>query len=367
MGRPRILINALSVTHGGGRTYILNLIRELDRDDRGFDVTVLVPPGELEGQTERLVLETVRLPGSGVPRLVARILYEELVLPLRARGFDLLYCPADILSPLTSVPAVAALVNLNIYDRSSYDNARLRTLHALVRLGLWRARRVVFPTRAAADLIGKPMGVEADRVAVVPHGIDATPFRSGDPPAADVPYLFVAAALERHKNLEVLIEGLRYVDDPKLEVWVAGPDHTDPGYARELREKARSLGLAERVRFLGAVPYEEILGYYRGAVAMVFPSLLETFGIPLLEAMLAEAPIVASDIPTFREIAGDAALYFPPRDAEALARNVALVRADPEAARQRASIGSARTPQFSWKNSIDELSRVFESVLSSES
>ena len=118
------------------------------------------------------------------------------------------------------------------------------------------------------------------------------------------------------------------------------------------------------MRFLGAVPYEQILGYYRGAVAMVFPSLLETFGIPLLEAMLAGAPIVASDIPTFREIAGDAALYFPAGDPTALARAVARVGDDPEATRKRALAGSALAPEFSWKNSVDALCRVFESVLS---
>jgi glycosyltransferase involved in cell wall biosynthesis len=369
VGRPRILVNALSVTHGGGRTYALNLLRELEARDRGFAFTVLVPPGELEDiALSRVTREVVRLPGSpGALRLVSRIFYEELLLPLRSRSYDLLYCLADVVSPLCVTPVVVALVNLNIYDRTSYDNLRLRVLNALVRLGLWRARKVVFPTRAAAELIGVPLGVRGDRVAVVPHGIDAAPFASDVPPASGAPYLFAAAALERHKNLGVLIESLRHVSDPDLEVWIAGPDHTDPSYTAELRALAERLGLAERVRFLGAVPYERILGYYRGARAMVFPSLLETFGLPLLEAMLAESPIVAADIPTFREIAGDAALFFPPGDARALAGRVDEVAADPAAARARAVLGRDTAPRFSWKRSADDLCGVFRSVLARSS
>jgi len=369
VGRPRILVNALSVTHGGGRTYALNLIRELDAEDRGLDFTVLVPPGELEGVAlSRVTREVVRLPGSSGPlRLLSRILYEELVLPFRARSHDALYCLADVVPPLCGTPVVVALVNLNIYDRTSYDNARLRALNVLVRLGLWRARRVIFPTRAAAELIGRPLGVVGERVAVVPHGIDAKPFSTDAPPETGVAYLFTAAAVERHKNLGVLIESLSHCDAPDLEVWIAGPDDTDPAYASELRALAVRLGVSDRVRFLGPVPYEEILGFYRGARAMVFPSLLETFGLPLLEAMIAETPIVAADIPTFREIAGDSALYFPASDAVALAARVAEVIAEPEAARERVAIGRAIAPRFSWKNSADALCAVLRQALATSS
>ena len=68
----------------------------------------------------------------------------------------------------------------------------------------------------------------------------------------------------------------------------------------------RELGLEDRVKFVGNVPYREVLGYYRDAVALIFPTWRETFGHPLLEAMLAGTPIIASDIPTCREVAGDA-------------------------------------------------------------
>jgi glycosyltransferase involved in cell wall biosynthesis len=74
------------------------------------------------------------------------------------------------------------------------------------------------------------------------------------------------------------------------------------------------------------LPRREIFSYYRGAVALVFPSLLETFGHPLLEAMLAETPIVVSDIPTCREVGADVPLYFDSHDPVALAEAVVRIR-----------------------------------------
>jgi glycosyltransferase involved in cell wall biosynthesis len=233
-----------------------------------------------------------------------------------------------------------------------------------VRLGLPRARRLVFPSQAAADLISQYVDVPRERVRVVHYGISVDTFSAGTAPETDAArYVFLPAAVEKHKNLRVLIESLPLVKDRELELWVAGVSKLDPEHRGELEALARELRVADRVRFLGAVPYREVLGYYRGATAFVFPSFIETFGHPLLEAMLVGTPVVASDIPTFREIAGEAALYFPPRDAEALARALDRVQDDAAATRSRVEIGRARVAQFSWKRSVDGLCAVFDEVL----
>jgi glycosyltransferase involved in cell wall biosynthesis len=365
--RRRILINALSLgPGGGGRSYLLNVLRELDRDSRGFDFTVLADPGQLSAaEAGRLELAEVRLPGRG--RVALRVAYEETVLPVRARPFDLLYCVADLAPAVAATPTVVALRNLHIYDRRYYDTLRLHVLERLVRAGVRRARRVVFPSRAAADWISKKIPIPAERIAVVPHGVAPEAFESDRaepvPAGPRVPYLFLPASLERHKRIEVLIRSLPHVEDAELEVWVAGDDEVDPTHTAELRRLADGLGLASRVRFLGAVPYRRILDYHRGAVAMAFPSLLESFGHPMLEAMLAGTPIVAADIPSLREVAGGVALFFAPDDPIALAHAVDALRCDPDAAKARVERGRARAAEFSWKRSVDGLCRVFEDVL----
>ena len=369
MPRPRVLINALSLTYGGGRSYVVNLLRELGRDARGFDVTVLTAAGQLSAEeTSGVRVQTLQLPSPRFASRVAfRVLYEEALLPLHATRYDLLYCLADLSPAVGLVPTVVALRNLNIYDRRFYDTRRLRVLERLVRLGLRRAERVVFPSRAAADLITKRIPLPPERIAVIPHGVARDAFAEGDAPsAADVPpYLFLPAALERHKNIPVLLECLAHVKDPRLQVWVAGGADLDPACEAALRRIVQSLRVESRVRFLGRVPYREILGLYRGAVALVFPSLIETFGHPLLEAMVAGTPIVAADIPSFREIAGDTALYFPARDPVRLAQVIDQMRREPQATRVRVERGFRRAQEFSWSRSVDRLCEVFNEALGS--
>lgn len=364
MAKPRVLVNSLSMTQGGGRSYLANLLRELARDDRGFDFTFLATPGQLDGlDTSGVSVRTLALP-SWPLRVGWRVAFEELALPWLARRFDLLFCVADLSPPFGRTPTVVLLRNLNIYDRRWYDDARTRMLERLARWGLPRARRVLFPSQAALERIAELAPVPRERAAVVPYGISPELFAapSGAPPARR--YLFLPAAVERHKNVDVLVEALAHVKDAELEAWIAGRSVVDPGYQTELEAKARRLGVGDRVRFLGAVPYADVLAYHRGAVALVFPSFIETFGHPLLEAMLAETPIVASDIPTFREVAGEVARYFPAEDAEALARRVDAVQGEPEETRRRVAAGRARAAQFTWARAVDrlceELSRALE-------
>jgi glycosyltransferase involved in cell wall biosynthesis len=370
--RPqRVLINALSLSQGGGsQSYLANLLRELDRDARGFHFTVLTDEANRASlHAGAIELAVVSLPPIGHPaRVLARVAYEELLLPRRARRFDLLYCPADLSPAVATIPTVIALRNMHIYDHRFENTLRIHVLERLVRLGVRRARRVLFPSRAAADKIMQRLKLSADRVAVVHHGVSPESFelnRAHATRASDQkPYVFVPASVERHKRIEVLIQSLVHVADPTLEAWIAGTYEIDPDYTAELRALADRLGVAARVRFLGRVPYRQILDYYHGAVALAFTSILETFGQPMLEAMLAETPIAAADIPSFREIAGDIALYFPPDDALALARVVDRLVCDRDATAARVARGRARAAEFSWQRSVDSLCAVFESAFS---
>jgi glycosyltransferase involved in cell wall biosynthesis len=351
------------MSEGGGRSYVVNLLRELARDDRGLDFTLLAQPGQLDGlDASGVEVLEVALPARA--RVVWRVAYEQAVMPLVARRFDLLYCIADLAPRAAAAPIVVLLRNLNIYDRRWYDDRRTRMLERLVRFGLPGARRILFPAQAAADLIAERIEVPAEGVRVVHYGIslDAFALVAGPaPPAA--PCLCQPAALEKHKNLEVIIDALPEVADPRLELWVAGQSLLDPGHRRELERRASAAGVGERVRFLGPVPYRDVLRYYRGARAFVFPSFIETFGHPLLEAMVIGTPVVTSDIPAFREIAGDAALYSPVDAPGGRAGVLDAVLEEPEAPRARVARGRERAAHFTWSRNVDGLCAVFEEVL----
>ncbi len=364
MSLPRVLVNALSLTQGGGRTYVRNILRELGEDTRGFEIQVLAAAGQLEAHESYgfEVLE-VELPRArSALRTGSRVLYEQSLLPWRGRRHDLIYCVAD-LSPLWSpTPTVVAMRNLNIYDRRFYDGPRTRALFRMARLGLRRAAGVVCPSRSAAATIAAAVGIPVRAIDVIHHGV-AADLGHVEPIHGPRPYLFLPAHLERHKNFEVLFEALRRLEDSELELWIAGGDDLDPAWAAHLRTLVKASGLEARVRFLGAVPYGEILSYHRGAKAMVFPSLLESFGHPLLEAMAVGTPVLASDIPASREIAEGVASFFDPSDPAALAGAIEALDADPAGSAARVERGLARVRDFSWSRAVDRLCSVFGAAL----
>lgn len=354
MSRPRVLVNALAFGSGGGRAYLTNVLRELARDDRGLAITLLAQRGRLDGLdlggVEPLEIE---LPGRSV---LSRLLYEELVLPFRARDFDVLYCTNDLSPAFGKCPTVVLLRNLNIYDRRWYDDRRTRTLARMVGWGVPRARRLLFPSRAAADLIGRHVEIEPSRVRVVPYGIDTAIFASTR--VEREPFVFLPAAVERHKNVELAIRGLAASSDAALELRIAGGADNDPAYRAELDGLAAELGVAERVRYLGQVPYGEIARLYAAARATLFPSFIETFGHPVLESMASGTPVICSEIPTFREIAGDAATFVGLDDAAAM--GAAIDAADP--ASDRIVTGRRRAAEFCWSRTVDGLAEVLHEV-----
>lgn len=365
MPTPRVLVNALSLSEGGGRSYVTNLARELDRDSRGFAFTLLGLAGAFDGiDTGSLPVATVRLPSAPrAVRMPSRVLFEQLLLPLRARRFDLLYCIADIAPRWGATPTVVLSRNLNIYDRRWYDDGRTRMLARLAAAGMRHAQRIVFPSQAAADQIGEWVPIPKERIRIVHYGVSLTAFEDTEPGTSEIPYLFLPAAVERHKNFEVLIRALPLLRDERTEIWVAGHSLTDPSHRSDLERLARDLGVSKRLRFLGPVPYREVLRYYRGALALVFPSFIETFGHPLVEAMAAGTPVIASEIAAFREIAGNAALYFPVDQPQSLADAVERTRTDPAATQARVAAGLTRAQQFDWTRSVDALCAVFEETL----
>jgi glycosyltransferase involved in cell wall biosynthesis len=130
-------------------------------------------------------------------------------------------------------------------------------------------------------------------------------------------------------------------------------------------EEARTAtgAVAKHVHILGEVPYAQVRRYYAGASIFVFPSYLETFGHPMLEALASELPVVASDIPVFHEIAGAAALYADPHDAAALSHAMEEALTVPEIREALRKRGRDRLREFGWERAAARLSAVFDTVI----
>jgi glycosyltransferase involved in cell wall biosynthesis len=179
-------------------------------------------------------------------------------------------------------------------------------------------------------------------------------------------YLFFPAHTWRHKNHHAAIEAIRILRDrhnmPLPLVCTGGAREAQAA----VEEQIATAGLGDRVRFLGYVPRDHLPALYRGAACLLFPSLFEGFGMPVLEAMSSGCPVVCSNTTSLPEIAADAAELVDPRDPEALAVAVAAIIGDPELRTRRVELGLTRARAFSWSRhtleSVAVLRRVHDNM-----
>jgi glycosyltransferase involved in cell wall biosynthesis len=175
-------------------------------------------------------------------------------------------------------------------------------------------------------------------------------------------YLLFPANTWPHKNHQTAFKALHLLTlTYRLEPMLActgSPKQAQAGLLRFVRE----LNLDRRIRFLGYCPIQDMPGLYEGAAALVFPSLFEGFGIPLLEAFWCDCPVVCSNVTSLPEIAGDAALQVDPRSPEALAHALSRVLTDQSLRRTLIERGRQRVDKFSWSNFACETVRILRKV-----
>jgi glycosyltransferase involved in cell wall biosynthesis len=226
--------------------------------------------------------------------------------------------------------------------------------HALVSLAARGAHRIIAVSAAGREEIVAGLGVKRERIDVVPNGVrPATPglpesdrrTTRGHLGLGSRPVVLAVATNLPHKNLPMLIEALAMIGPDKRPMLVIAGYDTDD---RALHEHAATAGVADDVRLLGARTTEELESLYALAGCLVLPTLHEGFGLPVLEAMARSVPVVCSDIPALREVAGEAALYFDPRAPAEIAAALARILGDQDLAARMRELGYTSAANFSW-------------------
>ncbi len=257
------------------------------------------------------------------------------------------------------------------------DPARRFAYLALHRLAARAARRIVADSAATRADLARFVGVPEERITVVPLGIDER-FRSvpGGEDGAGVAraaalvgvalperYLLHVGINKPHKNLVRLVRAVARAQAAApardLTLVIAGP--WDPRYP-EARAAVRDAGIESRVRFLGPIADEALPALYAGALAFVFPSLYEGFGLPVLEALAAGAPTITSRRSSLPEVAGDAALLVDPEDELALADAIGRLADDAGLRAELRARGRRRAAEFTWERVADAMIEIYRAV-----
>jgi glycosyltransferase involved in cell wall biosynthesis len=153
-----------------------------------------------------------------------------------------------------------------------------------------------------------------------------------------------------HKNLSVLVDAIALLDASERPALLVAGHGTDDG---TLAEHATDLGVESDIRLLGHCSTDELESLYALAHCLVLPTLHEGFGLPVLEAMARAVPVLCSDIPALREVAGPAALYFDPREPEQIAARITDAIRDGATAARLRTAGLAQAARFSWRSAAE--------------
>ena len=224
-----------------------------------------------------------------------------------------------------------------------------------VRAAVRRADRLVTVSEYSRRDVAEVFGVRADSIAVLGEGV--TDFFAPSPPEDVLEkhsirggFFLYVGGISPHKNLSTLVRALSYCSEAHLVI--VGDYETDSFLSsyQDIRALLSELGCEDRVRFTGFVPDEELAALYSACLALVIPSIDEGFCLPAAEAMACGAPVAASDAGALPETLGDAALYFPPHDAQALAETLRTLLRDATRRAHLRELGLARARRYRWSD-----------------
>lgn len=370
----RIGIDARNDGTGVGR-YTFSLVRELAEIDRENEYVLFLRRERYEAYVPPA--PNFRAVEADIPWFTLR---EQLLLPrLVARErLDLVHYPNVTVPMLTTTPYVVTIHDLNylnwaaIFPDSPHGRSVRRILlTAGYRLELEkvrRARRLIAVSRHTRDSLLAELRVDPRKITVTYEAAGAPGTVAADRTVLDrtgvrAPFFLYVGSAYPYKNLPRLIDAFaafrsRFADDFQL---VLAGDHEQ--FEASLKERAADRGVERHVVFCGPVSEAELAALYEAALAYVFVSLSEGFGLPGLEAMVAGVPVVAGRAGSLPEIYGEAAEYCDPTDIESMAAALVRVAGDEELRARLVALGLSRAAEFSWTLTARQTLAVYEHAL----
>lgn len=359
----------------GVSRYTEALVRELPGVSRDLDLVVFTGPDEPPADRafpSDLTWHHSRLPTA---KPAFRIAWEQtagMAVAWRHR-LDVIHAPVNVTPAITGVPRVVTVHDLAFHHfPEQYPGAKQRYLRLMTRFSVRRATRVIAVSEATRRDVIQFYGVDPASVVTVPNGVgpefqplpqdDIRRFR--DEKRLPDNFVLFLGTLQPRKNLETLLKAYARVHgEIGWDLVVAGA----VGWSHEpIFETARALGLADRVRFAGFVAPHELPLWYNAATVLVYPSVHEGFGLPLIEAMACGTPVIAADSSALPEVVGDAGLIVGTKDVGGYAHSLVGMARSTELRQELAERGLKRAAAYSWSRTATETMTVYEQAIHAE-
>jgi len=299
------------------------------------------------------------------PGILPLLLWEQCALPIlaRAMGIDVMFSPANF-GPLLSRSAVILLRNsLAVVEREARLNKRLYwgALAIATAFSILRSTHTIAVSDYAAKALTRRLPASIHRkISVVHHGVRSC-FLDSPPQEQRGSFLLAVADIYIQKNLHTLMDALRALKPriPGIHIRIAGRV-VDEDYFNEISQQIARHDLTANVRFLGPVDQDALIELYTQCRLLVFPSTVETFGHPLVEAMACGTPVVSSNTAAMPEILGDAGLYFDPLNSDNMANAIERLYNDDALRAALGERGRTRAQSFSLASTAQRTGRLLK-------
>lgn len=389
----KVLINAVSAKMGGAATYFKNLAKELAALDSRDEFIFCVPENQatsVVGLPPNIrVLAPTTADGPFWKRLwfdqvtLRRMIKRENVTVLHSTGnFGMFACPCmQFLLVRNSIYFSDFYLTHILPHKGWRFQLDLRVRRWLIRHSVKWANLVITPSQSMLDDMRRFIKGPPSKFRVNPYGTIVEHFQPNptltddrqDLPSGSMRLLHVSHYSD-HKNLGVLFRalGLLYERGISNVTLSTTADVTDVRYDSNSLYRATDLALLqqptirERVKVLGDVGYDKLPSLYQSHDIFIFPSLTESYGHPLVEAMASGIPIITSDTPIGRELCGEAAMYFDPLSAEDLASRIEKLIGDARLRDQLRESGRLRVESMTWRSHVLRLLEFYRCLAPSE-
>jgi glycosyltransferase involved in cell wall biosynthesis len=308
----------------------------------------------------------------GILREATRI---DILRPVFNRlNLDIIHHPLTILNPMrTKVPSVLTFVDMqHEFFPQFFSPGEMKMRKAFYRPSAERAARIIAISGHVKSSLVERYGIPPGKIDIIYLGYDES-YRVHDAEnelramrskyGLNRPFLYFPGATWPHKNHKTLLAAIsimktRHRFDGQLVL--TGIAKKSSG---EIHEAIGRLGLEETVKVLGYLSYEDLPYLYNLARMMVFPSLFEGFGIPLVEAMACGCPVACSNTTSLPEVAGDAAVFFDPTSPEDMAEKISQFWNDDGRLHEMRARGLERAKLFSWSDTARKTIKTYEIAL----
>lgn len=346
----------------------LETIRELQKIDHENEYFIFVSPGPDHCLNESDNMHIVELRCPSYP------LWEQVALPravARVRP-DLLHCTSNTAPVKCPVPLVLTLHDIIFLEkrqsssRSLYQEMGWHYRRLVVPRILSECRKIITVSNFECNRIREALNLPKDRLTAVYNGY--SPHFRQMPPAPEIvhkyvpsdDYLFFLGNTDPKKNTPRVLKA--------YGLYLRQSKHKRPLLIADLKEEAidgilSAEGIKEvkpYLSFPGYIPNADLAALYNGAFAFLYPSLRESFGIPMLESMACGTPVIAGNTSAMPEIAGEGALLADPLDENDIARKILLLEEDDTFYQQQVDYGLERVKLFSWRKTAEALLKIYK-------